>query len=409
MNTKFIYNRKSKLNTNGMALIQLQIIGDRLNRPLKSTRIYIEPQFWDEKRQIVKKKHPEADFLNKQLKIFQKKWIDFLLPESLKPGGIDWDKIKTIRDIDNLTLDQGIDFINYFENTVIKIFNNGKEKGTLKSYNQTLRKLKLFSKKDALPISKINYEFCQNFQSFMINASLNSQTREKHFKNIKAGLNHAIKQGLVDRSLYPFDKFKFKAEKTESKALSYKEIKEIERLDVSYNGSLEKAKDMFLFSCYTSIRFCDLVSLSFDNFINENGNIKIKYIQEKTNTPVSYCLSNLFKDEFGVSKPVKIYQKYAERLSKGIHSPKGTVKFFGWTNQTYNKYLKEIGRLVNVSQKLTAHVGRYSAITILINTFDLPVQTVQKIAGHINYQTTLGYYKQEEKDIDNSTNNVTWK
>ncbi|MGV6862597.1 MAG: Arm DNA-binding domain-containing protein, partial [Putridiphycobacter sp.] len=73
MNTKFIYNRKSKLNTNGMALIQLQIIGDRLNRPLKSTRIYIEPQFWDEKRQIVKKKHPEADFLNKQLKIFQKK------------------------------------------------------------------------------------------------------------------------------------------------------------------------------------------------------------------------------------------------------------------------------------------------------------------------------------------------
>jgi len=412
MNTKFIFNRKSKLNQNGTALIQLQINGTRIHRPIKSTGIYIEPEYWDEKRTKIKKKHPNSDFFNNQLSIFQNKWNDFLLSETFKPGGINWEKIKNIKDIDKIGLEQskGICFINFFENVVMKECNKAFTVGTKASYNQTLNKLNLYTNSKPFPINSINYDFCTKFMNFLLDeCELNTTTREKHFKNIKKALNEAIKRNLYDILVNPFDKgFKFKAGKTEPKALTTSEVKQIEDLDVTYSDTLQKTKDMFLFSCYTSIRYCDLVKLSFENFIEENNEVRIKYIQQKTDVPVSFKLSSLFKTENGDSKPVEIYKRYAELNKKGKHAPTGIVTFFGWTNQTYNKNLKEIGRKINVSEVLTAHVGRYTAITNLLNSTALKVEQVQTIAGHKNYATTLGYYKQTENDLNNALEKVDW-
>jgi len=412
MNTKFIFNRKSKLNQNGTALIQLQINGTRIHRPIKSTGIYIEPEYWDEKRNKVKKKHSNSDFFNNQLNIFQNKWTDFLLSESFKPGGINWEKIKNIKDIDNIGLEKsnGICFIDFYENVVVKECNKSFTVGTKASYKQTLNKLNLYNDNKSFPINSINYDFCTKFMNFLFDeCELNPTTREKHFKNIKKALNEAIKRSLYDDTINPFKKgFKFKGGKVEPRTLTMSEVKQIEDLDVSYCPTLQKTKDMFLFSCYTSIRYCDLVKLSFENFIEENNEVTIKYIQQKTKVPVSFKLSSLFKTENGDSKPVEIYKRYAELNKKGENAPIGIVTFFGWTNQTYNKNLKEIGRKVNVREVLTAHVGRYTAITNLINSIGLPVVRVQAIAGHKNYNTTLGYHKQTENDLNNSLDKADW-
>jgi len=412
MDTKFIFNRKSKLNQNGTALIQLQINGTRIHRPLKSTGIYIEPEYWDEKRNKVKKKHPNSDFFNNQLKVFQNKWTDHILSESFKPGGIDWEKIKSIKNIDKIGLEksQGICFIIFFEDTVMKECNKTYAIGTKASYNQTLNKLNLYTDNQPFQINSLNYDFCTKFMNFLLDeCELNATTREKHFKNIKKALNEAIKRNLYDILTNPFDKgFKFKAGKTEPKALTMSEVKQIEDLDVSYSPTLQKTKDMFLFSCYTSIRYCDLVKLSFENFIEENNEVRLKYVQQKTNVPVSFRLSSLFKTENGDSKPVEIYRRYAELNKKGKKAKPGFVTFFGWTNQTYNKNLKDIGRKVNVSEVLTAHVGRYTAITNLLNTTTLKVEQVQVIAGHKSYATTLGYFKPREHDLNNALEKTDW-
>ncbi|WP_027420923.1 Arm DNA-binding domain-containing protein [Crocinitomix catalasitica] len=114
MNAKYIYNRKNKLNSEGQALIQLEIYGDRKNRPLKSTGIYIAPDFWDDNRQIVKKKHPDSDTLNKKLNIFKTSWTSYLLKMEFQNNFIDWEHVKKIN---NVSETEQSCFIDFFENT----------------------------------------------------------------------------------------------------------------------------------------------------------------------------------------------------------------------------------------------------------------------------------------------------
>ena len=57
-----VFNRKKNLNKRGMALIQVEAYLNKKKMYL-STKIYIKPNQWDDKRKMVKN-HPNADILN---------------------------------------------------------------------------------------------------------------------------------------------------------------------------------------------------------------------------------------------------------------------------------------------------------------------------------------------------------
>jgi hypothetical protein len=60
-----VFNRKQKLNERGMALVQVEAY---LNKKRKyfSTKIYLTPVQWDNKKQMIKN-HPNAEALNRMV------------------------------------------------------------------------------------------------------------------------------------------------------------------------------------------------------------------------------------------------------------------------------------------------------------------------------------------------------
>ena len=63
------------------------------------------------------------------------------------------------------------------------------------------------------------------------------------------------------------------------------------------------------------------------------------------------------------------------------------------TNQKMNAYLKELGDLCDISKEITFHMARHTFATSVTLTNGVPIETVSKMLGHKNIQTTQHYAK----------------
>ena len=52
-------------------------------------------------------------------------------------------------------------------------------------------------------------------------------------------------------------------------------------LDLSKNESLDQVRDIFMFSCYTGLRFCDAIDLKMEDIqiINDEPHIRVDQIK----------------------------------------------------------------------------------------------------------------------------------
>jgi site-specific recombinase XerD len=64
-----------------------------------------------------------------------------------------------------------------------------------------------------------------------------------------------------------------------------------------------------------------------------------------------------------------------------------------------NAYLKEIGDLCNISKEITFHMARHTFATSVTLTNGVPIETVSKMLGHKNIQTTQHYAKILDKKV----------
>ena len=70
---------------------------------------------------------------------------------------------------------------------------------------------------------------------------------------------------------------------------------------------------MFLFCCYTGLRYSDVVRLTNDNFYQIENKLWLIYTTVKTNVQVRLPLPLLFK-----GKAVKLYEKYQKRQTETL-------------------------------------------------------------------------------------------
>ena len=56
---RFVYNRKRRLNAQGMALLQIEAYLER-KKIYFSSHIYLTPEQWDERKKLIKR-HPHAE------------------------------------------------------------------------------------------------------------------------------------------------------------------------------------------------------------------------------------------------------------------------------------------------------------------------------------------------------------
>lgn len=259
---------------------------------------------------------------------------------------------------------------------------------TIQKYAVTRNHFKAFLKtkrKDDLPISHINLEIIEGFNSYLrttpskqFNKPMAQNTANQYHKKIKHILKLAIKANAILKN--PYQDFPLKYDPVERPFLTQDELDTLINSDLAGNKSLDKVRDIFVFSCYTGLRFRDAQNLTEENIYKDSDGYWLTFKQMKNKKKT--------KELFPMLSPaVKIYHKYAfEREITGRVLPK-------ISNTKVNTYLKTIADLIGVKKKLSHHISRHTFATTVTLANDMPLEMVSAFLGHSDIKTTQIYAK----------------
>lgn len=144
------------------------------------------------------------------------------------------------------------------------------------------------------------------------------------------------------------------------------------------NKTYELVRDLFVFSIFTGLSYAEMKKLTTDNLQTFfDGNLWIITRRRKPNTDSNIRLLDV---------PKRIIDKY-EGLT-------GDNRVFPVpSNSSCNEKLKKIGKQYGFKVRLSYHVARHTAATILLLSHGVPIETVSRILGHTNIKTTQLYAK----------------
>lgn len=256
---------------------------------------------------------------------------------------------------------------------------------TQKTYRTTVMHLKNFlskTKKSGIRVAEVDLVFVKEFDIYLQTRSINEKkgvnknSANKYHINFKAMLFKAADNKMIDKN--PYTEFKFKSQPGKLTYLTSTELASIEKHSLGKNASLERVRDIFLFSVYTGLRHSDASSLTADNIEVQGKEYWISYSQQKTG---EYNRIPMLK------RAVEIYNKYrAEREVTGFVLPR-------LTNQKLNAYLKVIAELVGIKKHLSHHVARHTAATTIFMQNGVSLETTGKLLGHRSIKSTQIYAK----------------
>jgi integrase len=175
-------------------------------------------------------------------------------------------------------------------------------------------------------------------------------------------------------------------EKKEREFLTKNELHRIEIFSTTIDR-LTVVKDLFLFSCYTGISYCDIMDLDNNSVVKGiDGNFWLMANRNKTGTPIKVPILPL------VQCLIDKYKNNPRTIYNGKLLP--TI-----SNQKLNSYLKELADLCSIKKNLTFHMARHTFATTVTLTNGVPLETVSKLLGHSKLATTQIYARVIEKKL----------
>ena len=360
-----VFNRKKQLNSEGKALIQVEAY---LNKQKKyfSTKVYVKPFQWDAKRKAVKN-HPNMESLNQYLTNFiaELEQVELEVAHSGKEFSLSDLKEKP---------DAGQTSFSLFMKN--EITQSNLKQSTLKNHFSTLQVLSSFQAD--VSFNDLSFNFLCDFEHYMLVNKYHRNTIAKHMKHLKRYINLAINKDLFDLHRYPFRKYKIKYMESKRAHLTPEELEQLESLNLKGRRTLQRTLDMFLFCCYTGLRFSDIVSITKDNFLFIEDKVWLIYSSVKTDVHVRLPLFLLFD-----GKSLPIYERYKNNPWTLFDMPVSS-------NSNVNKQLRRICKMANVDKKVSFHTARHTNATLLLYN-GANITTVQKLLGHKSVRTTEIY------------------
>jgi len=395
-----IYIKRYKVTSEKKSPLYLRISlnGKRVEIALKRT---ISPDLWDNKRQCVKGRSPEAHSINEQIRVFKTRIHDIYVSFFEKGEFVSAEKLKNTFlgiNTERKTIVQAFTFHN------TKMFAQvGKEYalGTYKRYETCLKLLREFMssyyKKADSFLDDINLQFATEFDYYLrVTRGCNNNTTVKYLKNLKKIINLSRAHEWIKHD--PFLNYKVKLETVNRQILTQYEIDILVNKHFSIER-LEEIKDCFLFCCFTGLAYSDVKKLSKENvFKGIDGKDWIHINRTKTNVPSRIPLLPIAKE---------ILEKYENSPYCLTHNQLLPVP----SNQKYNAYLKEIADCCGINKNLTTHIARHTFATTVTLNNKVPIESVSKMLGHRTIKTTEHYSKvldiKISEDMSGLMNNYT--
>ncbi|APW33245.1 integrase [Prevotella intermedia ATCC 25611 = DSM 20706] len=222
---------------------------------------------------------------------------------------------------------------------------------------------------------------------------MRNTTIGKQLSFLKWFLRWAFKKGLHQNNAY--DSYKPKLKSTQKKIifLTWDELNRLREFEIPANKqALERVRDVFLFQCFTGLRYSDVFNLRRSDI--KGDHIKVTTVKTSDSLIIelnnhSKAILDKYKDvafEDDKVLPVITNQKmndYLKELAEiaGIDEP---------IRQTYYKGNERIDEVTPKYALLGTHAGRRTFICNAL-ALGIPPQVVMKWTGHSDYKAMKPY------------------
>ena len=369
--TRFVFDRKNIATKNVPSSVQVEILYKGKKKYI-STGVKLCKGEWDRKRYVVNRF--DTIEMNKRIVSF-KNSIDGYINDLIKnEEPWDWDSFDGWL---SQAEDRNETFIEFAARRIEQ--RTDIQESTRKAQRKLIKSLKEYKKivsfRD-LTSGKIlsYYEWLQGKKIQKYNTDgtiryerMSTNTIRDYMKFLKHYIHDAIAHELIDHD--PTAAIKVKRGKPASdRYLTAEDMEKIENVRL-LNPTLARARDVFVFSCYTGLAYCDLMDMSSTTIENDG---KYKYIiGTRAKTGEEYVVLILPKAE-------RVLNKYKGKLPK-------------FSNQKYNAYLKDVAEKAGIDKAISSHWGRHTAAMLLLNA-GVRIEVVSRVLGHSTISETQRTY-----------------
>ena len=275
------------------------------------------------------------------------------------------------------------------------------------SYAGIFKELKssllIFNKHLNIYFSEIDVQWLKNYENHLRQRKLSDNSMSIKFRCIRTLYNMAIDKGIVKYEYYPFRAYKVSKfnKETIKRAIKKEDIMKIINYKTA-DKNTQLAIDIFSFSYFVGgINFKDIAYLIKENLIDGN---KLVYHRKKTKKLVKIPVKDVAMDiikKYENPNSMYLFPVLTENHKTELQRENRLHKILALTN----KWLKQIGKELNLSIPLTTYCARHSFATVLKRA-GVSTSIISETLGHSSEKITQIYLdsfdnEQIEKAMDN--------
>lgn len=226
---------------------------------------------------------------------------------------------------------------------------------------------------------------CCDFYDYLCD-ELHGNTPSNYFKKFRQYLDRLVDEGCIASN--PAKKVRLHSGDYRQKSIiTEEEIRRIGETKTEY----EDIKQAFLFSCFTGLRWCDIVRLCTDDINAADHSLSIVQQKVARHSRMSELHTYLNDTAYAIIK---------ERC-KGDDSGSHLV-FMLPTYPVMYKALKKLMEEAGIDKHITFHCARHTFISRLVEK-GVDIKTVALLAGHSSTRHTERYMHIQDKHLYEST------
>ena len=223
----------------------------------------------------------------------------------------------------------------------------------------------------------------QAFDKWLHNGERSDVTIYGYHKRLKKWVGELARLEEIPRNPYKIVSIT-RGKCKERQPLLESELKKMRDADFDGNMKLERVRDLFIFSAYTGLAFCDTQAFDYKSMTVQEGNMTfIDGSRIKTDTQYFTPI---------LAPAMEVLKKYDFKLPR-------------ISNQKANDYLHLIQAQLGIKKPLTFHVARHSFATLTL-AHDVPIENVARMLGHEDIRTTQIYAKVLHTTIERHASNL---
>lgn len=392
-----------ELSDGGYAII-MQVIHDRKKKTFHLGHSALENQ-WNKEKGVPMSNHPDHKIIKSRIKneVLRLKNIIAELENKGRPF--------TLQDVERKYKNKLSDdsFAGYCDQ-LINSFNETGKNGNAIVYQSLADSFEDFAGKRKYMLYEIDYHAVNRYHDYLrkkVTVLKDEKTIKRltpngisfYMRTLRAIINRAIKDGLLDEKDYPFKNITIKSEKTRKRAVNKEIIKLIEDLQVKPEDNLQLYKDLFLFSFYNrGISFVDMAFLR----VNNISDGRINYTRQKTGQQFSIKITE---------KAKAIIDRYNDLTEKDSYVfpiiQRKDKEYLDYRNamRLMNKKLKKISEILKLDVNLSSYVARHSWATIAKKA-GVATAVISEGLGHTTEEITQVYLDSFENDTLDAANEL---